>query len=144
MVERMEKRGVPGPVFISVGTPEKLGKFLESNPAISEAQAFVDASEYDFEAYKAAGFGNIAPGTKLPEGGLPPPKLGFGQWFKYFSNVAGVSPIPKDMKFGEIPEGVLRLGGVFVIRGGRVVYQHSDALPGDHAPIDEVLRAAEA
>ena len=140
----MDKSGFQGPVFISVGDPEKLGKFLDSNPALPRSMAYIDASEYEFEAYKLAGFGNIAPGAKMPEGGLPPPKLGFGQWFKYFTNVAGVSPIPKDMKFGEIPEGVLRLGGVFVLRKGSVVYQHSDALPGDHAPIEEVLRVVEA
>ena len=46
------------------------------------------------------------------------------------------------MKFGEIPEGVLRLGGTFVVSGNDIVYRWSDRLPGDHPDIQQVLDTA--
>ena len=70
------------------------------------------------------------------------PNLSLGQWMGYFGSVMKVSPIPKDMKFGEIPEGVLRLGGTFVVDGNQILYQWNDRLPGDHPDIDEVLSIA--
>mmetsp|Transcript_36640 Transcript_36640/g.85634 ORF Transcript_36640/g.85634 Transcript_36640/m.85634 type:complete len:85 (-) Transcript_36640:283-537(-) len=62
---------------------------------------------------------------------------------RYFGNVMRVSPIPEGMKFGEVPEGVLRLGGTFVVRGDDVAYQWNDRLPGDHPDLEEVFAAAE-
>jgi len=67
---------------------------------------------------------------------------GWKGWLGYFSAVGKVSPIPKDMKFGEVPEGVLRLGGTFVIKGNDILYRWSDRLPGDHPDIDNVLSIA--
>jgi hypothetical protein len=46
------------------------------------------------------------------------------------------------MKLGEIPEGVLRLGGTFVMNGDQIIYRWSDRLPGDHPDIEEVLQIA--
>merc|ERR1712070_344920 len=71
------------------------------------------------------------------------PALGFKGWLNYAATAAKVAPIPKDMKFGEIPEGVLRLGGTFVIKGNEIVYRWSDRLPGDHPDIDKVLGIAQ-
>ena len=71
------------------------------------------------------------------------PELGFKGWFNYFSSVGKVSPIPKDMKFGEVPEGVLRLGGTFVVSGNEILYRWSDRLPGDHPDIKKVLNIAQ-
>jgi hypothetical protein len=48
------------------------------------------------------------------------------------------------MKFGEVPEGVLRLGGTFVVKGDKVLYQWNDRLPGDHPDIQEVLEIAKS
>ena len=70
------------------------------------------------------------------------PNLTFREFLKYFSAVGKVSPIPKDMKFGQIPEGVLRLGGTFVVNGEDIIYQWSDRVPGDHPDIQEVLELA--
>jgi len=78
----------------------------------------------------------------VKEAKLAKPDLSFQQWMSYFGSVMKVSPIPKDMKFGEIPEGVLQLGGTFVVDGNEVVYQWSDRVPGDHPEIDDVLAAA--
>jgi len=103
---------------------------------------------YDFEAYKSAGFGRFDEQdkdvAKEASKNMGAPDLGgFSSWMNYFSSVMKVSPLPKDMKFGDIPEGVLRLGGTFVISGDDVVYRWSDRLPGDHPDIQEVLNIAE-
>lgn len=46
------------------------------------------------------------------------------------------------MKFGEVPEGVLRTGGTFVIQGQNVLYQWTDTVPGNHPVIEEVVQIA--
>mmetsp|Transcript_11160 Transcript_11160/g.17124 ORF Transcript_11160/g.17124 Transcript_11160/m.17124 type:complete len:127 (-) Transcript_11160:208-588(-) len=102
---------------------------------------------YDFEAYKSAGFVSFPDQDKelVKAAGktLKAPDLGFSGWKNYFFNVMKISPVPKDMKFGEIPEGVLRLGGTFVISGNDILYRWSDRVPGDHPDIKEVLNIAE-
>merc|ERR1712079_25200 len=68
------------------------------------------------------------------------PDLGFGQWMSYFGSVMKISPVEK---FGEFPEGVLRLGGTFVVSGDDVTYQWSDRVPGDHPNITDVVEIAQ-
>lgn len=116
--------------------------FLDKNPAIDRESMFVDG--YEFAAYEAAGFGSFADVDKevAKDVKMSAPDLGLGQWMGYFGAVGKVSPIPKDMKFGQIPEGVLRLGGTFVVKGDEVLYQWSDRLPGDHPDISKVLSLA--
>lgn len=101
---------------------------------------------YDFEAYESVGFGkftDVDPETaKQVE--MKAPGLGFAQWMSYFKAAGKVSPIPKDMKFGQIPEGVLRLGGTFVVKNDEILYQWSDRLPGDHPSLAEVVTVAVA
>ena len=46
-------------------------------------------------------------------------------------------------EFGEIPEGVLRLGGTFVVSGNDIVYRWNDTVPGDHPDINNVLNIAQ-
>lgn len=65
---------------------------------------------------------------------------GFGGWWKYFTNVMKLSPIDPEST-GGIPEGVLRLGGTFVVEGDEVLYQWSDQIPGDHPDPREVLQS---
>lgn len=103
---------------------------------------FVD--DYSFDAYKKVGFRNITDQDKkvLKDVKMTPPKLSFQQWMSYASTVGKVSPIPKDLKFGQVPEGVLRLGGTFVVSGDDVLYQWSDKIPGDHPNIQDVLSIA--
>lgn len=136
---------ISGPIFISIGDEEKLSTFLEQNPMISPDQALVD--DYSFSVYKAAGFGtfNDTPKEMAKEamGNMKAPDLGsFQGWWKYLTNVGKVSPIPKDIKLGEIPEGVLRLGGTFVVDGDNILYRWSDRVPGDHPDIEKVLDIA--
>lgn len=127
---------------MSIGDQEKLQTFLEENPAIDPNSMFVDG--YDFAAYESVGFGkftDVDPET-AKEVKMAAPDLSFGQWMGYARAVGKTSPIPKNMKFGEIPEGVLRLGGTFVVKGDEILYQWSDRLPGDHPEITEVLSLA--
>lgn len=116
--------------------------FLGKNPAIDPKSMFVDG--YDFAAYEAVGFGKFTDvdSETAKQVKMEAPNLGLGQWMGYFGAVGKVSPIPKDMKFGEIPEGVLRLGGTFVVKGNDILYQWSDRLPGDHPEIPEVVSVA--
>ena len=96
-----------------------------------------------FDLYEAAGFGKIgdvANPSQMPA----PPGFDLGQWFKYLANVGQLSPIPKDMKFGEFPEGVKVLGGTYAIDGDEVLFAHSDEVPGATPNIEEVLAAAGA
>ena len=50
-----------------------------------------------------------------------------------------MAPIPKDMKFGEIPEGVLRLGGTVGIVGETIKFFYEDGVPGDYPEPKDVL-----
>ena len=59
----MSAAGVAGPLFISVGQPEQLQKFLDLNPELSQAKALIDDSS-DFAAYKAAGFNCATPESR--------------------------------------------------------------------------------
>lgn len=103
---------------------------------------FVD--DYSFDAYKAAGFSRFdqADKEKVKEVKMTKPELGFGEWMTYFNIVGKVSPIPKNMKFGEVPEGVLWTGGTFVVQGDEVVYKWTDTVPGNHPVIEDVLEIA--
>jgi len=113
---------------------------------VPKDSAFVDG--YDFDAYKAAGFGRFDEQDEdlakeaMKNYGAPDMPGGFSGWWNYLTSVGKVSPIPKDMKFGEIPEGVLRLGGTFVVKEGEILYRWSDRLPGDHPDINEVYAIA--
>lgn len=131
-----------GPIFVSIGDVEKLNVFLEQNPKVPPEQMFVD--DYSFDAYKSVGFKSFTEVDKdvAKEVKMSAPDLSFKQWMGYFSKVGKVSPIPKDMKFGQVPEGVLRLGGTFVVKDDEVLYQWSDRLPGDHPDIEQVLNIA--
>jgi len=103
---------------------------------------FVD--DYSFGAYKNVGFKSFTEVDKedVKAVKMSAPNLSFKQWMGYAGNVGKVSPIPKDMKFGQVPEGVLRLGGTFIVDGDEVLYQWSDRLPGDHPDIAEVVKIA--
>lgn len=139
---QLSEKGISGPIFVSIGDVDKMKVFLDKNPDIPPEQMFVD--DYSFDAYKSVGFKSFTEVDKdvVKDVKMAAPDLSFKQWMGYFSKVMKVSPIPKDMKFGDVPEGVLRLGGTFVVDGDEVLYQWSDRLPGDHPDLDEVLDIA--
>jgi len=119
---------------------------LDKNPEIPRDVVFVD--DYSFGAYKAAGFGKFddtdKDAAKEAMSNMAAPNLGFGGWWNYMTNVAKISPVPKDTKFGDgIPEGVLRLGGTFVVNDDTILYRWSDRVPGDHPDIANVYKIAQ-
>mmetsp|Transcript_24440 Transcript_24440/g.78921 ORF Transcript_24440/g.78921 Transcript_24440/m.78921 type:complete len:105 (-) Transcript_24440:223-537(-) len=95
-------------------------------------------------AYDAAGFGSMGSGSSddqaVDMSGVTVPRLGsVGAWWRYLTNVGGLAPVPANFKFGQIPQGVLRLGGTFVLRDDAVIFAHADKFPGDHPNITDVL-----
>ena len=91
--------------------------------------------------YAAAGFGKIAD-TVPDKIDLKPPGFSLSQWFAYLTNVAALAPIRKDEPLRGVPEGVLRLGGTFVLNGEDVLYAHSEELPGTSPEVSDVMAAA--
>ena len=74
---RLSRAGVAGPLFISVGRPDQLAKFLEVNSELANAKALIDDSP-DFAGYRAAGF-NLMLGDKdleKPPDFKPPTMVG--------------------------------------------------------------------
>jgi len=122
--------------------------FCKQNPKIPRDSIFVDNDYKNFQAYESVGFTSSLTDeqTKInaKDVKLQAPDLSMKQWMSYLGNVIKLSPVPKDQKFGEFPEGVLRLGGTFYVRGDDVLYQWNDRLPGDHPVIDDVLAIATA
>ena len=102
-------------------------KFLDLNPLVPRKSLFVDDSP-TFDAYASAGFkkiGDDTAGGMAAASKLQAPKLNAGAWWRYLTNVASLSPVPDGLKFGEVPEGVLRLGGTFVVDDDTAVsYTH--------------------
>jgi hypothetical protein len=113
---------------------------LSLNPNVSRDHAFVD--DYKFASYEAAGLQKMDSGYKVPEGALgkmSAPNLGgIGGWWNYLKSSAALSPIPKG-KGNEFPQGVLMLGGTFVIDGDTVIFSYQDPLPGAEADISAVM-----
>lgn len=107
--------------------------------------ALVD--DYEFGAYASAGFGRFDEQdpqvAKEATKAMTAPALGWKGAWDYATTVLKVSPISDDLEFGQIPEGVLRLGGTFVVNGDEIVYRWSDRLPGDHPDIKKVISIAE-
>lgn len=141
----MADAGVAGPLFISVGKPTQLTKFLELNPELSSAKALIDDSA-DFNGYKAAGFNFLMGDKKLesPPDFKPPKQMGPQRWWTYLRNVMDLSPVPDQMKFGDVPQGVRVLGGTYALDGNEVKFSWMDDVPGATPEIDDVLRALRA
>jgi len=140
---RMAAAGIAGPMFISVGTPEQLQKFLHVNEELDGALALVDDSA-DFAAYAEAGF-NYLPGNKVEMLDFKPPSFGPELWLKYLANAVSLSPNPKcgddRMELSKVPDGVKVLGGTYAIDGDVVKFSHQDLIPGDTPDIEAVLES---
>lgn len=126
-------------IFITIGEPEKLAVFLEANPSALPELFLVD--DYTFGAYEALGYGKIGDDKEKSKQGAKKMKKPELDWWKYATSVGKISPIPKGMKFGEIPEGVLRLGGTVGINGNKIVYSYEDGVPGDYPAPADVLQS---
>ena len=148
---------VAGPIFVLVGSASGLKAFLEAVPSVDASRIFVDGAQggeeaalREFPAYDAVGF------TRLEMGGegaaaaadaakaLKPPALSLGEGWRYLTNSIKLSPIPEGLKFGDVPPGVLQLGGTFLVKGGRVARAWADPLPGAHPAVADVVAEAVA
>ena len=90
--------------FISVSpTAEKLRKFLELNPEVPADRVFVDTSK-TFEAYKAAGFGNLTDVDKSTKPEMKPPGFSLQDWWKYITSVIALSPIDPNENSQVLPK----------------------------------------
>jgi hypothetical protein len=83
-------------------------------------------------------------GYEAPEGArgkMTAPDLGgVGGWWNYLKSSVELSPI-QEGKGNEFPEGVLILGGTFVIDGDAVIFSYKDPLPGVEADLKAVMDA---
>lgn len=141
----MKRLKVSGPVFISIAEGDQLKIFVEKNPDIPKDLVLAD--DYTFSAYKTVGFKTIAEDKEMAKKGsanMKKPELSWSQWSNYFTSVNKLAPIPKDLKFGQIPQGVLRLGGTFAIDGKSIKYVYEDGVPGDHPNPEDVLASFES
>lgn len=140
MSARLEAAGVRGPAFVSVGDAVKLNAFLDKNPELDRSKFFVDDSA-ERDAYASTGFGLI--GSTVPTSTeVKPPGFSWKRWFDYITSVMSLSPVPKDLKFGQVPQGVLQLGGTFALDGDEVTFAWADPIPGQHPEVEDVLKAA--
>lgn len=119
--------------------------WLDVNPDVNRDDAFCVPIDNFEDSYGAVGLGSMSDGKmSVKDVKLAPPE-GLNAW-SYLKNVMKLSPIDRaNMKFGDVPEGVMRLGGTFVLRrlsDGSVeeIYRHEDKVPGDHPDIPEVLK----
>lgn len=126
---------------MSIGDSIKLDKFLEINPFVPRDTIFVD--DYGLDAYEAAGFTtSLGLGATLPKNKpLQPPAFnGWGEWWKYLSNVVQISPAPSDkVTSQQVLAAVSKLGGTLVVDGENVIYQWKDSIPGDHPDLKDVM-----
>lgn len=123
--------------MVAPGSPDKLAKFLDLNPAVLKDSIFVDDSE-SYDAFKAMRFGNVDTNPPPKDVSLKPLNFGVGDWLAYLPNVVSLTAV----KQGEegIPEVVKMLGGTLVVDGAKVIYAVADPLPGQYPEPLDVLR----
>jgi len=141
---KMKSRGdgnINGPIFVSIGSVDKLNVFLEQNPKVPRDQIFVD--DYDHNSYKnTMGFTRFDQITSINQlRGLEFSKLvvplmgtlGISKLIEYVKKVPALAPTEGDLDWKSLPEGGLRNGGTIVLGGtGRdVLYRWNDKIPGD-------------
>lgn len=144
----MEDDGViQWPIFVSIGTPEKLDDFLGMNPCVPRGGILVD--DYNHMLYKELGFGrfdeiadfgwlDVAKAGKL----LRFTDLGAGNLLKYTTKGLSLAPVKGRVDWRNLPEGGLRNGGTLIVKGDDVVYQWIDKIPSDVPNVNDVLDRA--
>lgn len=98
---------------------------------------FVD--DYSFQSYKDLGLKSFLDVTDTEGLQMAAPDMGgFGGWLKYLGSAFQLAPIEKGSS--GMPEGVLRNGATFVVKGDDIVYQWNDRVPGDNPALEEVMQ----
>lgn len=136
-----------GPVFVSIGTPEKLETFLELNPVVPRDSILVD--DYEHKLYKNLGFGRFDEVSLDEAKGIDATKLfgfanlGVGNLWNYATRFQDMAPLEgNEVDWTNLPEGGMRNGGTLVVRGDDVIYQWSDTIPSDVPDVEDVLEVA--
>lgn len=154
----MQSLNIAGPVFASIGhllsamtllcfiplkyigEGDQLKVFLDNNPRIPKNLMLVD--DYSLKAYKALNLKNLGDDVmkmKDKASNMQLPQLRSDEALAYLTNVAKLAPM-KGFPL-QVPEGVLRLGATFGVRGDNLVYVYEDAFPGDHPAPTQVIDA---
>ena len=135
----LQRAGITGPLFLSIGDSEgeKLTLFLEKNPRVPRDLMLAD--DYSFSAYDAVGLKKLGDDTEAMRSAKMMKPDGIN-WWDYISSAGKLAPIPKDLKFGQVPQGVLYLGGTLGLNGDKVVYAYADGVPGAHPDPLEVVK----
>jgi len=138
--------GVEGPIFVSIGTAEKLRTFLDLNPRVSKDQILVD--DYNHKLYKELGFSRFDQVDLKDIRKLDAKKLfrffqlGFGNMWNYATKALEMAPVEGGVNWLDLPEGGLRNGGTLVVKGNDVIFQWSDTIPSDVPNVLDVLEIA--
>jgi hypothetical protein len=143
----MVEAGIEGPIFVSIGDPDRLNTFLSKNPELPSDKFFVDG--YDFAAFKEAGFGRFDEKPKSITANVKAKPAAFGGpkgWWIFLTSFIPLAPVTPDMKFPEklTPEGLFWVGGTFVVAGDDITYRWDDRISGDHPDAIDVLDIARA
>jgi len=138
---------VVGPIFVSIGTPEKLETFLELNPHVPRESILVD--NYEHALYKKLGFSRFDEASpEQLKGNVDLTKLFRfldlkipGLW-NYATKSLEMAPVEGSVDWFDLPEGGLRNGGTLVVKGNSVIFQWKDTIPSDVPNSEDVLKIA--
>jgi hypothetical protein len=112
------------------------------NPTIPRDKIFVD--DLTFPAYDALGFGKFGLDKEHRRyaNRVQFPKINnIFKWWQYVTSIPIIGPF-QEGEYG-IPEGGLKLGGTFIVKGDDIVYEWRDKLPGDLPNPSDVLAEME-
>jgi len=141
-----KNNNISGPIFISIGTAEKLQTFLELNPSVPKEAILVD--DYSHKLYKDLGFSRFDQISSDKINDLEIGKLfqlfqlGVGNLFNYATQALTMAPTEGNVNWLDLPEGGLRNGGTLVVNGEDVIYQWCDAIPSDVPKVEDVVKIA--
>jgi len=142
---------------VSIGTPEKLSRFLEMNPHVPRDSILVD--DYDHSVYRdTLGFTRFDDFGREKWADLTPSSavrlvrnllrftttLGPEGVWSYATEGLSLAPTEGRIDWRSLPEGGLRNGGTLVVTGDDVVYRWDDRIPGDVPDVADVLEKAKA
>jgi len=137
---------VEWPIFVSIGTSEKLETFLEMNSCVPRDGILVD--DYDHTLYKKLEFSRFDEAELVWSDTLKASKLlqftniGVANLLNYTTNALTMAPVKGRVDWRSLPEGGLRNGGTLIVNGEDIVYQWSDKIPSDVPNVNDILNMA--
>jgi len=137
---------VEWPIFVSIGTSEKLETFLEMNSCVPRDGILVD--DYDHTLYKKLEFSRFDEAELVWSDTLKASKLlqftniGVANLLNYTTNALRMAPVKGRVDWRSLPEGGLRNGGTLIVNGEDIVYQWSDKIPSDVPNVNDILNMA--